>query len=202
MLVVLNTIGEAGDSHVLSPPPRHRFAEISTSSRERKRLSDLTVGESVLASDGDLNFSPVLLFLDRNPDKWRRFVKIRTESGHTLTVTPSHLLNTPKGQFTLNMPKFPEKMSNEDIAAMEGEGQCNKKTLETRNRIMNSFINFGIAQDDPVDVLEQIKMAEAGNIGPLEDTLKQFFAEVRVGPKNELPKKNTIDSYRYTTLLN
>ena len=67
---------------------------VITSSGERKRLSDLAVGDSVLASDGDggLHFSPVLLFLDRDPDEWRRFVEIRTESGHTLTLTPSHLL--------------------------------------------------------------------------------------------------------------
>ena len=94
------------------------------------------------------------------------------------------------------MPKFPEKMSDEDIAAMEGEGECNKKTLETRKRIMDSFINFGASEDDPVDVLELIKTVEDGDIGPLETTLKHFFASFRVGPKNELPKRNTIESYR------
>ena len=95
------------------------------------------------------------------------------------------------------MPKFPKKISDEDIAAMEGEGECNKKTLETRKRIMDSLINFGVSEDDPVDVLELIKIAENGDIGPLENTLKHFFAAFRVGPNNELPKRNTIDSYRY-----
>ena len=67
---------------------------VITSTGERKRLSDLAVGDSVLASNGDgtFDFSPVLLFLDRDPDEWRRFVTIRTESGHELTLTPSHLL--------------------------------------------------------------------------------------------------------------
>ena len=67
---------------------------VITSTGERKRLSDLEVGDSVLASDGDgsFHFSPVLLFLDRDPREWRRFVTIRTESGHELTLTPSHLL--------------------------------------------------------------------------------------------------------------
>ena len=65
-----------------------------TSSGERKSLSDLSVGDSVLASNGDgtFDFSPVILFLDRDPDEFRRFVTIRTESGHELTLTPSHLL--------------------------------------------------------------------------------------------------------------
>ena len=67
---------------------------VITSTGERKRLSDLAVGDSVLASNGDgtFDFSPVLLFLDRDPNEWRRFVTIRTESGHELTLTPSHLL--------------------------------------------------------------------------------------------------------------
>ena len=67
---------------------------VITSTGERKSLSDLAAGDSVLASNGDgtFDFSPVLLFLDRDPDEWRRFVTIRTESGHELTLTPSHLL--------------------------------------------------------------------------------------------------------------
>ena len=79
---------------------------VITSSGERKRLSDLAVGDSVLASDGDggLHFSPVLLFLDRDPDEWRRFVEIRTESGHTLTLTPSHLLYARDGSDSIEDP--------------------------------------------------------------------------------------------------
>ena len=79
---------------------------------------------------------------------------------------------------------------------MEGEGECSKKTLETRKRIMDSVINFGASEDDPVDVLELIKTAEDGDISPLENILKHYFAEYRVGAKNELPKRNTIESYR------
>ena len=67
---------------------------VMTSTGERKRLSDLSVGDSVLTAgdDGQLSFSPVILFLDREPTETRLFVTIRTESGEALTLTPTHLL--------------------------------------------------------------------------------------------------------------
>ena len=94
------------------------------------------------------------------------------------------------------MPKF-QKTSAEDVAAMEESGEANKKTLETRKRIMDCFITYGLNEEEtPTDVLELIKKAEDGDIAPLERTLEHFFADFRVGPNNELPKRNTIEAYR------
>ena len=56
---------------------------------------DLQIGEEVLtvdSSSGELTFSPVIAFLDRDPKEPRQFFTIRTESGHTLTLTPTHLV--------------------------------------------------------------------------------------------------------------
>ena len=57
-------------------------------------MSDLRVGESVLTIDasGQYEFSPIILFLDRDPEESRQFYVIKTESGHSLTLTPSHLI--------------------------------------------------------------------------------------------------------------
>ena len=81
-----------------------------TSSGERKSLSDLAAGDSVLASNGDgtFDFSPVLLFLDRDPDELRRFVTLRTESGHELTLTPSHLLYARDDSASQGVPRSPK----------------------------------------------------------------------------------------------
>jgi hypothetical protein len=67
---------------------------VMTSTGQRKAMADLEVGDLVLTadSDGSLQFSPVILFLDRDPDSRRQFYAIETESGVTLTVTPSHLV--------------------------------------------------------------------------------------------------------------
>lgn len=59
------------------------------------RLEELRVGERILALDtttGSFKYSEVILFLDRDPEQRREFLRLRTASGRTLTVTPSHLL--------------------------------------------------------------------------------------------------------------
>ena len=65
-----------------------------TSTGNRKSMSDLQIGDLVLTVDpeGNFQFSPIILFLDRDPEMRRQFYLIETESGVTLTVTPSHLV--------------------------------------------------------------------------------------------------------------
>jgi hedgehog protein len=57
-------------------------------------MSELEVGDLVLTvdSDGSLQFSPVILFLNRDLEKRRQFYVIETENNVSLTVTPSHLV--------------------------------------------------------------------------------------------------------------
>ena len=66
-----------------------------TSRGTKKRLSDLQIGDEVLVVDtatGDLSFSPVITFLDRDPKEKRQFYVITTETGQKLTLTPTHLV--------------------------------------------------------------------------------------------------------------
>jgi hedgehog protein len=68
---------------------------VLTSSGERKKLSDIRIGDEVLTinpTSGLPQFSEVLLFLDRDPNERRTFMTIITASGRRITVTPSHLL--------------------------------------------------------------------------------------------------------------
>ncbi|KAG7163356.1 hedgehog-like [Homarus americanus] len=46
----------------------------------------------VMRPDGSLSFSPVLMFLHRDPRVSRSFLRLTTASGATLTLTPSHLI--------------------------------------------------------------------------------------------------------------
>lgn len=65
-----------------------------TSLGVQRRISDLQVGESVLSMDaaGNAVFSEVLLFMDRDATMRREFVKLETDGGAFVTVTPAHLL--------------------------------------------------------------------------------------------------------------
>ena len=63
---------------------------------KRQKMSDLKVGDSVLSVDtnGHHIFSPVILFLHRSPEVRSQFHEIQTEAGHSITLTPSHLIYT------------------------------------------------------------------------------------------------------------
>lgn len=69
---------------------------MQTSTGETRLLSELRIGEKVLTMDGNGNtiFSEVYMFLDRNEDQQREFVRIETEDGASITATPSHLIYT------------------------------------------------------------------------------------------------------------
>ncbi|XP_055587049.1 protein hedgehog [Uranotaenia lowii] len=67
---------------------------VQTESGDRRRLSELKVGEKVLSVDssGNTVFSEVIMFMDRETRQSREFVHIETDGGAQLTVTPAHLV--------------------------------------------------------------------------------------------------------------
>lgn len=69
---------------------------VQTSTGETRLLSDLRVGEEVLTmnSNGNLAYSKVFMFLDRDEMQRREFVRIETDGGASITATASHLIYT------------------------------------------------------------------------------------------------------------
>ncbi|XP_072376027.1 protein hedgehog-like [Diabrotica undecimpunctata] len=68
---------------------------VLTSTGVRRKLSELQIGEKILAQDtlsNELIFSEVLLYLDYNPSQKREFLKLTLSSNRTLIITPSHLV--------------------------------------------------------------------------------------------------------------
>ena len=61
---------------------------------ELKRMSDLNVGDSVLTVDNNnaLVFSPIILDLHRSSNGNGEFLVIQTNQGHSITLSPQHLL--------------------------------------------------------------------------------------------------------------
>ncbi|XP_015439391.1 PREDICTED: sonic hedgehog protein A [Dufourea novaeangliae] len=58
------------------------------------RLDQVRLGDRIAALDsrGDIVYSEVIAFLDRSLTERRQFVRLTTESGRVLTLTPAHLL--------------------------------------------------------------------------------------------------------------
>lgn len=59
-----------------------------------KRLEEVQLGERIAALDsyGNVVYSEVIAFLDRSPFERRQFIRLTTESGRVLTLTPAHLV--------------------------------------------------------------------------------------------------------------
>ncbi|GFT88669.1 sonic hedgehog protein [Nephila pilipes] len=68
----------------------------------RKRMSELHLGDRVLVitPEGQLDYSEVILFLDRDENNTRTYLSIETESGAKITLTPVHLIFTETNNTT------------------------------------------------------------------------------------------------------
>ena len=60
----------------------------------QKNMSQVTVGDRIQSVDaqGNIVYSEVLMFLDREPEEKTRFVNLKTEDGASLALTASHLV--------------------------------------------------------------------------------------------------------------
>lgn len=69
---------------------------VQTATGATRLLSELQIGDEVLTmtNDGQLRFSKVYMFLDRDDELHREFIRIQTENGETIKATPSHLIYT------------------------------------------------------------------------------------------------------------
>ncbi|XP_043600569.1 sonic hedgehog protein A [Bombus pyrosoma] len=67
---------------------------VRTADGSSKRLDQVRLGERIAALDshGDIVYSEVIAFLDRSFAERRQFVRLTTESGRVLTLTPAHLV--------------------------------------------------------------------------------------------------------------
>lgn len=104
-------------------------------------IKDVKIGDEILAvqPDGSLQFSEVLLFLDRDPLSSRLYYQIETESGSTISLTPSHLIFVSDD----NTTEFSRQISRAEYAKNVQKGQFlytsslgvynNKSTTITRD---------------------------------------------------------------------
>ncbi|XP_060888266.1 indian hedgehog B protein-like [Labrus mixtus] len=75
-------------------------ASVTLEGGGHKSMSDLRPGERVLVlagGGGELAFSEVLTFLDRDPGTWKLFYTLQTAAGARLSLTAAHLLYVTEG---------------------------------------------------------------------------------------------------------
>lgn len=83
----------------------------------RRRMADLRLGDTVLSLDrssGTMVYSEVIMFMDRNPSDKRRFLRISTRGGKSVSLTPSHLVLRLLGNGTATEHVFAADVSEGD----------------------------------------------------------------------------------------
>ena len=122
------------------PPPSddggscfHGSSRVLLDDGKTRKMSDLQVGESVLAVDekGELLFSPVILHLHTSPEDSATFLRINTHSGHSLSVTPNHLI-----YMLSKNDAYREKVKSSNNQQNERE---QGKTLEANTKMYQSL---------------------------------------------------------------
>lgn len=100
---------------------------VENSDGQRVPVSQVRVGDRILSLDlnrGKLVYSEVILFLDRDPNAKRNYLRIRTELGRTIKLTPSHLLlRTKNNDSSVKEPVYADEIRVGDQLYVRHEGR-------------------------------------------------------------------------------
>lgn len=71
-------------------------SKVLTESGQTKNMSNVVLGDKIQSVDssGNIVYSEVLMFMDREPSEHRKFITLTTEDGSVLTLTSTHLVHT------------------------------------------------------------------------------------------------------------
>lgn len=133
--------------------------QISTG--ETRLLSDLRIGEKVLSMDsnGNLKYSEVFMFLDRDENKKHEFVRIETDGGASITATPSHLLYTwhKMNNYRENEPdtldfKFADLIEVGDFMLVNINGKLQPRRVERITHELHNGVYAPLTYDGTIIV--------------------------------------------------
>ncbi|TRY69193.1 hypothetical protein TCAL_06825 [Tigriopus californicus] len=104
---------------------------VRTAYGKKLRLDHLDVGDEILCIDqnGQFKLSPVIAFLHKSPNENQTFLQIETDSGHTLSITPKHLIFVPEHNHINDV----EQSGSSIVAQMAKEVQIGQDILIQHN---------------------------------------------------------------------
>ena len=113
--------------------PPYATIRTANSSSPVKTMKELNIGDKVLAvtSDGELVYSPVIAFSEWSPQNKENFVKLETEHGHVLTVTPVHVVFRKQSGNSSNEAVFASEIKPSDFLLTTDEFFSRKDEKDT-----------------------------------------------------------------------
>lgn len=126
----------------------HGSMNVTLSTGTTKLMSELEIGDKVLSvdSEGHLDYSEVITFLDRQQTKRVKYFKIETDIGQSLTMTPSHLL-------------FVSQSQNQNLNSI------NRKAIFARDTKIGQYIYFTNSSMSTVKPAKIVKITSSWREG-------------------------------------
>lgn len=103
----------------------------------------MQLGERVLSvnSAGDMVYSEVIMFLDREPNQTREFVHIKTDGGAELRATPAHLVPVWKPQQHETKYLYADQVEENDFLLVNVNNNLEpQRVTEVRAVLARGFI--------------------------------------------------------------
>ncbi|CAH1775595.1 unnamed protein product [Owenia fusiformis] len=96
---------------------------LTTKDGSTKTMSDLRPGDNVLTvtSSGELVYSPVISFLDRDKSQPNLYYTLHTESAKSITLTPSHLIYVSQNNNTKTVNPIEDGVAKFAMDVREGQ---------------------------------------------------------------------------------
>ena len=102
------------------------------------------MGDEILSvsPDGSLQFSEILLFLDREPNGTRLYYEIETESGSKISLTPSHLIfvaddNTTELSRSMGRVEYAKKVQTGQFLYTSSKGDNKSMTFNAMESLQS-----------------------------------------------------------------
>jgi len=116
---------------------------VQTEKDGEKLISDLKIGDRVQSvnSNGEMVFSEVIMFLDRDVNQTQEFVEIKTNGGATLRITSAHLLPVWKPHTRETKYRFADQVKENDFLLVNVDNNLEpQRVTDVRTVLLKGFI--------------------------------------------------------------
>ena len=177
-----------GDDNIIVCFPPYATIRTANSSSPVKTMKELKIGEKVLTvtSEGELVYSPVIAFSEWSPKNKKNFVKLETEHGHVLAVTPVHVVFRNQFGNSSNEAVFASEIKPGDYLLTTDEFFSSKDEKDTvrMSRVTKTSIIHAVGTYAPVTsegtlVVDGVATSCYGVVKN-HDLIHLFFAPLRL----------------------
>ena len=168
--------------------PPYATIRTANSSSPVKTMKELNIGDEILAvtSKGELVYSPVIAFSEWSPQNKENFVKLETEHGHVLTVTPVHLVfrnqfgnSSNEAVFASEIKPGDYLLTTDEFFSRKDEKDTVRMSKVTKTSIIRTVGTYAPVTSEGTLVVDGVATSCYGVVKN-HDLIHFFFAPLRL----------------------